>query len=246
MYNFLRYSLLLLAIVGFASGSSFCPNKYVEDWMETTKVVETSVRRVFSRVLNDSTIVNDSLSNEEVYKLIAAILGVPITSDGFSHFQEAIIEITVAKLSACSGSERDRVGVDDISKLVANFSALVGAKNMSQAYKIYGKMLCMQEILSDGKRKRQVDPFETFYDSVNGNQLATIFGITNIIDLRSKPTLAFAVDDTGSMSEEIKSVQNLIHSFVKTERSEPHAYILTTFNDPGMEELFYIIIFVAV
>ena len=60
-----------------------------------------------------------------------------------------------------------------------------------------------------------------------------LFGITNVADLASKPTLGFAVDDTGSMLEEIKSVQKLIHSFIKTERSEPKAYILTTFNDPG-------------
>ena len=208
--------------------------------METNEAVQASVRRIFSRVLNDSTIANDALSNGEVYKLVATILGVSVTSDGFNHFQEAIIEIIVAKLSACSGAKRDQLGVDDISKLVSNFTAFVNAKNLKQVHKIYGKLLCLQEHLSARniiKSKRQVDPFETFYKSVNGNRLATIFGIANVTDLDSKPTLAFAVDDTGSMSEEIKSVQKLIHSFIKTERSEPQAYILTTFNDPGKEEL---------
>lgn len=235
---------MLLSIVGFTSSSSSCPTQYVEDWMETTKAVQASIRRVFSTVLNDSTIVNDSLSNEEVYKLIAVILGVPVTTNGLSHFQEAIVEIIVAKLAACAGSEGDQVGVDDISKLVANFTAFADAKNMSQAFKIYGKMLCLQGLLSDvnaTKSKRQTDPFEKFYKSVNGNQLATIFGIISVSDPSSKPTLAFAVDDTGSMSEEIYSVQKLIHSFVKTERSEPHAYILTTFNDPG-KKIFIIMV----
>ena len=230
--------MLLLCIVGLASGSFSCPKKYVEDWMETTKVVQASVRRIFSRVLNDSTIRNDSLSNEEVYKLIASVFGVPVTSDGLSHFQEAMVEIIVAKLAACSGSVRDQVAMDDISKLVTNFTAFVNAKNLNEVYKIYGKMLCLQELSSNrntAKSKRQVGSFETFFESLSGNQLATIFGLISITDLSLKPTLAFAVDDTGSMSAEIESVQKLIHSFVKTERTEPHSYILTTFNDPGME-----------
>ena len=229
--------MLLLPIAGLASSSSVCPNKFVEDCMETNEAVQVSVRRIFSRVLNNSTIANDALSNEEVYKLVATILGVSATSDGFNHFQEAIIEIIVAKLAACSGSKKDQLRVDDISKLVSNFTAFVNAKNLKQVHKIYGKLLCLQGQARKLKSKRQVDPFETFYKSVNGNRLATIFGIANVADLDSKPTLAFAVDDTGSMSEEIKSVQKLIHSFIKTERSEPQAYILTTFNDPGEEEL---------
>ena len=176
--------------------------------------------------------------NEEIYKLTATILGVPTTSDGFDHFQEAIVEITVAKLATCSGSKKDQLELDDISNLVANFTAFVYAKNMSQVYSIYGKLLCLQDILSDrdlAKSKRQIDPLEKFYESLNGNRSATIFGITNAIEIYLKLTLAFAVDDTGSMSEEIRSVQKVIHSFVKTERSDPHAYILTTFNDPGKE-----------
>ena len=62
--------------------------------------------------------------------------------------------------------------------------------------------------------------------------MATIFGFGVFSEV--PPTLAFVVDDTGSMGGEISSVQRLIHSFIKTERSEPLAYILTTFNDPGM------------
>lgn len=237
MFYLLRCSLLFLAIIELASGSSFCPNEFVEDWMETTKTVQASMRRIFSRVLNDSTIANDSLSNEDVYKLTATILDVPATSDGYDHFQEAIIEIIVAKLATCSGSKDDKIELNDISKLIANFTTFVDAKNMNEVYSIYGKLLCWQDILLDknlAKSKRQIDPLENLYDSINGTRFATIFGITNVIELDLKPTLAFAVDDTGSMSEEIMSVQKLIHSFVKTERSEPHAYILTTFNDPGI------------
>ena len=236
MGYFLKYSLLLLTITGLTVGSSFCSNKFVEDWMETAEVVQASVRCMFAKILNNSAILNDSLSNVEVYKLVATVLGVPVTSDGFDHFQETIGKVIVAKLATCSGSKKEKFGVDDISKLVANLTALIDAKNMSQVYSIYSKLLCLQELLDTAKSKRQVlkDPLESFYDSLNGIRLATIFGITDVTNLDLKPTLAFAVDDTGSMKEEITSVQKLIHSFIQTERSEPHAYILTTFNDPSM------------
>ena len=102
------------------------------DWMETTKAVQVSLRCVFSTVLNDSTIVNDSLLNKE----FAVNLDVPVTSDGLSHFQEAILEIIVPKIAACAGSEGDQFSMDDISKLVANFTAFADAKNMSQVFKI--------------------------------------------------------------------------------------------------------------
>ena len=65
--------------------------------------------------------------------------------------------------------------------------------------------------------------------------MATIFGVGVFSEV--PPTLAFVVDDTGSMGAEISAVQKLIRSFIKTERSEPLAYILTTFNDPGMQIL---------
>ena len=103
---------------------------------------------------------------------------------------------------------------------------------------MYGKLLCLRNLLSstdDGKKtKRQespLDELEAFFDSLDGDRVATIFGIALFSPV--PPTLAFVVDDTGSMSAEISSVQRLIRSFIKTERSEPLAYILTTFNDPS-------------
>ena len=116
---------------------------------------------------------------------------------------------------------------------------LTDAKNISLARGVYGKLLCIQDLLSHSdteRERREEDPSEllnTFFDSLEGAKgIGTIF----VVDVFSEatPTLAFVVDDTGSMGGEISSVQRLIHSFIKTERSEPLAYILTTFNDPGM------------
>ena len=234
--------LLLLALVtgyNIVEGLSTCPiNKVIEERAEAAEAVQASVRSVFSKVLNDSTVANDSLSDMEVYEHIAATVGVPATPSGFARFQEAISEVTVAKIDACSTIDKSEISRDYILMLTKRFIVLTNAKNISLAREVYGKLLCIQDLLSlssTERKRRQEDPSEllsNFFDSLKGERMATIFGFGVFSEV--PPTLAFVVDDTGSMGGEISSVQRLIHSFIKTERSEPLAYILTTFNDPGM------------
>ena len=236
------YCLLLLALaIGYSmvGGLSTCPtNKVLEERAEAAEAVQASVRSVFSKVLNDSTITNGSLSDMEVYKHIATMVGVPTTSTGFVQFQEAISEVVVAKIDACLTIDKSEITTDYISTLTKRFIVLTDAKNISLARVVYGKLLCIQDLLSHSdieRERREEDPSEllsTFFDSLEGERMATIFGFGVFSEV--PPTLAFVVDDTGSMGGEISSVQTLIRSFIKTERSEPLAYILTTFNDPGM------------
>ena len=234
------YQLLLLALVtGYCTVGSLstCPtDRLLEERAEAAEVMQASVRSVFSTALNDSTIANDSLSDMEVYKRIAATVGVTATTSGFVQFQEAINDITAAKIVACSIIDESEITADYISQLAERFIVLTDAGNISLAQEVYGELLCLQDLLSrsdEGRKRRQGDPaelLETFFDSLDGIRLSMIFEIIFL----HYPTLAFVVDNTGSMGVEISSVQTLIRSFIKTERSEPIAYILTTFNDPGM------------
>ena len=236
----LKFSVTILALVGTVASLSTCPSKEtVEERMAAVATVQGNVRSVFSRVLNDSDIANSSLTNMEVYERIATSIGVTATPSGFVQFQEAISEIAAATFDACSAPEESRVGPDDIPELTESFIRLTDAGSITEAREVYGQLLCLRDLLSAedaDSRKRQGDPLEeleAFFDSLDGDRVATIFGIGDIFN-PSPPTLAFVVDDTGSMSAEISSVQRLIRSFIKTERSDPLAYILTTFNDPGM------------
>ena len=232
-----KFSVTILALAGIVAGLSTCPSEeVVEERMEAVATVQGTVRDVFSRVLNDSAIANSSLTNMEVYESIATSIGVTATPSGFVQFQEAISEIAAATFGACTAPDESRVGPDDIPELTARFIILTDAGSISEARRVYGKLLCLRDLLSAGEsRKRQVDPFaelEAFFDSLDGDRVATIFGVGDIFS-PDPPTLAFVVDDTGSMSAEIDSVQTLIRSFIATERSDPLAYILTTFNDPS-------------
>ena len=62
------------------------------------------------------------------------------------------------------------------------------------------------------------DKFERFIGKQNGN----------------KATLMFAVDDTGSMYQEIQAVKDITTYIVKDPRPNLEVdYILSPFNDPG-------------
>ena len=53
------------------------------------------------------------------------------------------------------------------------------------------------------------------------------------IDETEIRSLAFVVDDTESMKDEISVVKELIKAIVKAEKYLPFYYILSTFNDSG-------------
>jgi len=131
------------------------------------------------------------------------------------------------------------------------FSQLLEEGSLTEAREIYGKLLCLNSTLEDQsnvRRKRQNDNEKAlvdFFNSLDGEQFGVIFGFVIDIDevkfskTAVRPTLAFVVDNTGSMEEEIESVRRLIKSFVRAERSIPLFYIYTTFNDPGKHMRIY-------
>jgi len=199
-----------------------------------------------------STIVGTPIEEEnerELYETVSMGLNITATSEGFVRFQEAVNEIAVASLQECSRPEHERVTLDDVTELAMIFHQLLNNSNVTEAREVYGKLVCLQSLSAQpevgSRKKRQGDDkdseneLEDFFENLGGEILATIFGLRYIIiELEgmlhiTRPTLAFVVDDTGSMSEEIESVQRLIRSFVSTERSNPISYILATFNDPG-------------
>ena len=237
MYIYIYYCLWL-TVVALEECPIIIEEEYVEPRTEATETTRESVRDVFSRVLKEPSLSDDDLTDMEVYEEITASLKVPSSPTGFRQFEEAVSEIASATFRACAAPEKSKVSPEDISDLTKRFFTLTDGGKINEAREVYGKLLCLRNLLSstdDGKKtKRQespLDELEAFFDSLDGDRVATIFGIALFSPV--PPTLAFVVDDTGSMSAEISSVQRLIRSFIKTERSEPLAYILTTFNDPS-------------
>ena len=243
--------MVILVLIEVGAGLSVCPSEeVVTERMEATETVRESVSIIFSTVLNSSsTGTNGSLTDNEVYERIATFVNATVSPEGFVRFEEAISEIAAATYAACSAPEEPTVHVDDIPELTESFFNFTTAGNISQAREVYGQLLCLQQLIKteNGSRKRrQMDSgFKTdlqlineFFDMLSRHPdiIGSLFGLSNNDPFSNiLPTLAFVVDDTGSMSGEIASVKQLIFSFISVERTNAIAYILTTFNDPGIQ-----------
>ena len=235
--------VLLLPVAISASHS--CPRAiescdYNTDRTLAGNEVRESIVYVISNVFGANI---DSSSDRELYEAVSNELGINTTAQGFVQYQEAVNEIIAASVSECSKPAGERIGLQSVTMLAMNFSQLLEEGSLTEAREIYGKLLCLnstREDQSNVRRKRQDDALEDFFNSLNGEQLEVIFGFVrpNTDEEQSngaavRPTLAFVVDNTASMGEEIESVRRLIKSFLRTERSIPLFYIYTTFNDPG-------------
>lgn len=237
--------VVLLLPTAISSALSSCPREivscsYSADRMEASDEVRESIVHVFSNVFGTTI---DSSDEMELYETVSSQLGINTTADGFVQFQEAVNEITSASISECSKPTSERITLLSVPELAMNFSHLLDEGSLTEAREIYGKLLCLNSTIgqSNARKKRQIDSkvLEDFFDSLDGERLEIIFGFVIFIDedmfskTAIRPTLAFVVDNTGSMMEEIASVRRLVRSFVRTERSIPLFYIYTTFNDPG-------------
>ena len=232
----LNYDILILVLVNIVTSSSVCPSEEVlRQRMEADEAVRESVLNIFWVTLNNS---SSNLTNTEVYESVAAALNVTVTPDGYVSFEEAISEIASAAYSACLAPENFTIQEDDIPQLIDDLFRFTNAGRISEARVVYGELLCLQDLLAESRKKRQTasEQIDDFFDMLPEypNITAPIFGLTEDQIFGILPTLAFVVDDTGSMADEISSVQRLIFSFIQVERSTPIAYILNTFNDPGI------------
>ena len=70
-----------------------------------------------------------------------------ITPSGFVHFQE----------DACATIDATKLNASYISELTNHFIMLTDARNISLARKVYGKLLCIQDLLSPSDESRKKD-----------------------------------------------------------------------------------------
>ena len=111
-----------------------------------------------------------------------------------------------------------------ISLSVELTSALNAGADKNTIRDLYGQILSLQT-----KMTGVGSAIKTFLASLSPEHQACIFGLEG-----TSLSLAFVVDDTGSMSSEIAAVQNIINLFVSSTEFAVSDYILTTFNDPSM------------
>ena len=60
-----------------------------------------------------------------------------------------------------------------------------------------------------------------------------VSNFSNLLSMQGQVTLMFAIDDTGSMSEDIDAAKKIATHIIHKKRTESVDYILSPFNDPG-------------
>ena len=219
--------------------------------------VMSSIQSVFPRFGSTVTVtLHDSLAEvaKLLYEVFSSVYQLNVTKSGLSKFTEAITEISSGYALACFSPLEIRPTVDDIPKLMKEFAAAYDQENSLEVRHICGQMLCFHDQLSttegQGRERRNTRSencscdgrsFESiirtceFFDCLDeGDKLKPIF--LNFNPLRS---LAFIIDTTGSMKDEINLATQVVKDFIGSQENNI-SYLLVPFNDngsgPGLNE----------
>ena len=193
-------------------------------------------------------------SLKELHEEFAEAFNTTTTETNYNNFVEAVTEIANAQRDACSGPDDTKPTTADIPQLISDFKLAFfgGYQNLQDARSVVGKMLCLQEQLSASKRKKRQPvtvevcecpaggldsgsfdcPCEFFKCLVKDNLLEPIAGFSN---KEKYPCVAFLIDVTGSMAEQIHHAQKIITDFLRYQQDTDNhvCYILVPFTDNG-------------
>ena len=194
----------------------------------TNTVVRREIRSTIKDILN---LTENVAMDKEAFTKLTAKIEVENSTEYFVQFQNAVNEISIASYEACYGPKNKSALAEETPVLINNFETA----DSSEARHIFGRLLCLKhKFLTNNtsklvtKRQTDTNLVEMWFDDLKPDQFYKLFNFTTEL-----PTLAFVVDNTGSMTDEIKAVKDLVTTIIKAERSSPFFYILGTFNDPG-------------
>ena len=87
---------------------------------------------------------------------------------------------------------------------------------------------------SGRKRRDATTTVKSFMDSIKAELGNAAFD--TFMSVNGDVTLMFAIDDTGSMGDEIQAAKDIAIAIVNKKRDEKVDYILSPFNDPGKND----------
>ena len=152
-------------------------------------------------------------------------------------FLEALDQIERAVYEAQAAGSRYHHSSHRLAKLRANIKLATQKRNYLFARKALGHGLytVMEMNKKSGRKRRATTSAETnFMDSIKtdlGNAAFDTF-----MSVNGEVTLMFAIDDTGSMGDEIQAAKDIAIAIVNKKRDEKVDYILSPFNDPGKND----------
>lgn len=211
-------------------------------------------------ISNSSTHVSEDL--RDIYTTIVKHIGLTANEAGYKRFLEAVNEVSVAKTEACNSKSPDS---SNKSQLLQEFVAAYQLEDESSLHSVrslFGKLLCLNSASVEQSRFRKetdsldVDSgkcecppggingtdwskFEScnFYACLTAGQIYQRIFFTHEYKADYQ-CLAFIIDTTGSMGEEVSTAKRVILDFVRSEQEigSDGCYILVPFNDVGPDD----------
>ena len=150
-------------------------------------------------------------------------------------FLEALDQIERAVYESQAAGSRYRHSSQRLEKIKANIKLATQKRNYLFARQSLGHGLytVMQLAKKSGRKRRAStsSAMKTLMDSIKKELGDSTFD--TFMSVNGDVTLMFAIDDTGSMSDEIQAAKNIAEAIVKHPRDDTVDYILSPFNDPG-------------
>lgn len=150
---------------------------------------------------------------------------------------EALDQIERAVYDAQASGSRYAHNSHRLEKIKANIKLATEKRNylfarQSLGHGIYSaSQLAKESKLRKKRAATSSDPVKEFMDKIKSELGPSMFD--TFMSVNGDVTLMFAIDDTGSMSDEIQAAKDIASSIVNHPRDEAVDYILSPFNDPG-------------
>lgn len=158
-------------------------------------------------------------AEERAYQTLLAATGREDTTANNESFTEALDEIKQAVYAACF---IDGITERDLPQVVRDLETAYRNRKVDDLRTAYGSILCLKSKASRGRRTT----IDDVYNSITANYVASLFFVGTFY-------VGFAIDDTGSMGDEIEAVKCLVRALIKSFHNGAAQYILGTFNDPS-------------
>ena len=254
--------LVLIATMFPVTLSLSCDNRFVAQYIQKVdNSTSTFLTELNDIVTISSPGANISSNNtlRDLYSTLVHSFNLTGTSDGFDNFSMALDTILESYFRACYGADDERPTKADAPRLLSQFLFLLeNHTNITTIRKLYGQLSCLKDFSNNKElTKRQTGnrlsecaskpTIRELYDCLEPDDLSCIFHLerdcaramaSNQGIIRTFPDpsdcVGFVVDTTGSMSDEIESVKEVIQNFTASEQDTlTLCYTLVPFNDFG-------------
>ena len=165
-----------------------------------------------------------------LYQNLTLARGEALSDAIYDNFVSAMSDVSREHFKACYGPSSERVQATHVPSLIIQFNGLRNTTRVHELRAVFAKLLCIRD-RNSRIGKRSTSGLEDFFRGLSRSDFGDIFGFTETNQPIPTGSLAFAVDTTGSMRDEIRNVRRIIRSFVRSEKQEPFYYVLAEFND---------------